>query len=187
MAADYPDTTFALIDSTVVGERRMSWRSASRSSRARSSSAPRRPSRPRRGKVGYIGANSQPFIEAFRAGFEQGAVAADPDVEIVVELIDRPPIPGLDGSGGYIDPERAHRDRNCHVRRRCGRHLRRCRPFRSGVIEAATELSRPDRKLWAIGVDTDQYFDITDEQRTHLLTSMFKRFDSRHRSGCRRP
>ena len=46
-----------------------------------------------------------------------------------------------------------------------------------GVIEAATELSRPGRQLWVIGVDTDQYYDITDEQRAHLLTSMFKRFD----------
>jgi basic membrane lipoprotein Med (substrate-binding protein (PBP1-ABC) superfamily) len=43
-----------------------------------------------------------------------------------------------------------------------------------GAIEAATEHSRADRQLWVVGVDTDQYYDITDEQRTHLLTSMFK-------------
>ncbi len=46
-----------------------------------------------------------------------------------------------------------------------------------GVIQAATELSGPDRQLWAIGVDTDQFFDIDEQQRAHLLTSMFKRID----------
>ena len=47
----------------------------------------------------------------------------------------------------------------------------------TGVIEAATEMSTPSRKLWAIGVDTDQFFDVTDAQRAHLLTSMYKRTD----------
>ena len=55
-----------------------------------------------------------------------------------------------------------------------------------GVLEAATELSRPDRQLWVIGVDTDQFYDITDEQRAHLLTSMFKRIGSRRRGRGRR-
>ena len=39
------------------------------------------------GRIGYIGANASALIEPFRAGFEQGALAADPDVEIVVDLV----------------------------------------------------------------------------------------------------
>ena len=131
MAADYPDTTFALIDSTVVGELPNVVGVSAAVEQGSYLVGAAAALETATGKIGYIGANSQPFIEAFRAGFEQGAVAADPDVEIVAELIDRPPIPGLDGSGGYVDPDRA-RDRNCHVRRRCGRHLRGCRPFWSG-------------------------------------------------------
>ena len=47
-----------------------------------------------------------------------------------------------------------------------------------GVIDAATELSDElGRHLWAIGVDTDSVFDLPEEQRDHLLTSMVKRFD----------
>ena len=46
-----------------------------------------------------------------------------------------------------------------------------------GVIDAATALSTETRPLWVIGVDSDQYYDISDTQRTHLLTSMFKGFD----------
>ena len=47
-----------------------------------------------------------------------------------------------------------------------------------GVIEAATEHSTSDRPLWAIGVDSDQYFDISTDQREHLLTSMYKRMEA---------
>ena len=47
-----------------------------------------------------------------------------------------------------------------------------------GVIEAATELSDDlDRQLWAIGVDTDNTFELQDREREHLLTSMVKKLD----------
>ena len=46
-----------------------------------------------------------------------------------------------------------------------------------GVIDAATALSTETRPLWVIGVDSDQYYDISDTQHAHLLTSMFKGFD----------
>ena len=57
------------------------------------------------GRIGYIGANASALIEPFRAGFEQGALAADPDVEIVVDLV----APTLD-SVGYVSPEIARRE-----------------------------------------------------------------------------
>ena len=41
------------------------------------------------GTIGYIGANASPLIEEFRAGFEQGAKFADPDIEVVSHA-DRP-------------------------------------------------------------------------------------------------
>ncbi len=47
-----------------------------------------------------------------------------------------------------------------------------------GVIEAATERSTSSLPLWAIGVDSDQYYDISTDQREHLLTSMYKRFEA---------
>ena len=55
-----------------------------------------------------------------------------------------------------------------------------------GVLEAATELSRPDRPLWVIGVDTDQFYDITDEQRASPLDVDVQTNRSRcRRGGCR--
>ena len=87
IADDYPDTTFVLIDSNdsppapnvVTVNFAVEQGSFLVGAAAALESAT--------GKVGYIGANPHPFIEAFRAGFEQGAVAADPDVEVVSELI----------------------------------------------------------------------------------------------------
>ena len=85
IADDYPETTFALIDypfappdaaNVVTVTFAVEQGSFLVGAAAALESAT--------GKVGYIGANSQPFIEAFRAGFEQGVAAADPDVEVVV-------------------------------------------------------------------------------------------------------
>ena len=59
------------------------------------------------GRIGYIGANKSPgFIEAFRAGFEQGARAACPDVEVVASLIAPDDEDGVDG---YVDAASARR------------------------------------------------------------------------------
>ncbi|HEX5614739.1 MAG TPA: BTAD domain-containing putative transcriptional regulator, partial [Acidimicrobiia bacterium] len=129
------------------------------------------------GRVGYIGANKSPhLIEQFRAGFEQGARAARPDVEIVASLI-RPD--DETGSLGYTDPDRARElaewmftDEDVDVVFTAAGDM-------SGraVIEVATELSDVDRHLWAIGVDTDFVYELPAAQRDHLLTSMLKRFE----------
>ena len=178
IADDYRDTTFALIDSNEVPQAAnvvaINFAVEQGSFLVGAAAALETAT----GKVGYIGANSQPFIEAFRAGFEQGAVAVDPNVAVVSELIYPRRASGLDTTFGYSDPERAHQiattmfdDGVDIIFVAAGESYR-------GVIEAATELSGPGRQLWVIGVDSDQSYDITDEQRNHLLTSMFKRFES---------
>lgn len=129
------------------------------------------------GKVGYLGANSQPHIEAFRSGFEQGAVAADPAVEVVSQLILPRHADGSDSDFGYLDPERAHRIATDMFNDGIDVIFVAAGESGRGVIDAATELSSPGRHLWVIGVDSDQYYDVTDTQRTHLLTSMFKSWD----------
>lgn len=129
------------------------------------------------GKVGYIGANSQPFIEAFRAGFEQGAHAADPGVEVVAELI-IPPDDAANASFGYTSPDIARRiSTRMYVEEGVDVIFVAAGQSGRGVTQAAAELTRPDRWLWAIGVDSDQLYDTPSDQRDHLLTSMPKRLD----------
>ena len=128
------------------------------------------------GTVGYIGANASPLIEEFRAGFEQGAKFADPEIEVVSDAdrtgqrgrLRRVPARRGGPSAGRADVHRGG----------CGRHLHRGGWLRPGAIEAATDLSDEiDRHLWAIGVDTDYLFELPESQRSHLLTSMVKRLD----------
>jgi basic membrane protein A len=47
----------------------------------------------------------------------------------------------------------------------------------AGVFEAAAERSTPDRHLWAIGVDTDQWQQANEDERSHILTSSMIRWD----------
>jgi basic membrane lipoprotein Med (substrate-binding protein (PBP1-ABC) superfamily)/DNA-binding SARP family transcriptional activator len=177
IAADHPDTTFALIDAidTDAGPNVVTVNVAVEQGTYLVGAAAALVTQT--GRIGYIGANPQPFIEEFRAGFEQGAVAVDPGIEIAVDLVDPPFFEGDETSGGYVDPDAAYEiaaemygggaDVIFVAAGESGR----------GVIEAAAELSTPDRKLWAIGVDTDEYFEFSNVERDHLLTSMYKRFD----------
>jgi basic membrane lipoprotein Med (substrate-binding protein (PBP1-ABC) superfamily)/DNA-binding SARP family transcriptional activator/Tol biopolymer transport system component len=177
IAGDYPNTTFALIDSNaayptanvVAVNFAVEQGSFLVGAAAALESAT--------GKIGYIGANSQPFIEAFRAGFEQGAIAADPDAEIVPELIFPRRRSGLDSELGYADPERAREIATALFEDGVDVIFVAAGESYRGVVEAATELSGSGRQLWVIGVDSDTQYDITDVQRNHLLTSMFKRVE----------
>jgi basic membrane protein A and related proteins len=48
----------------------------------------------------------------------------------------------------------------------------------AGLFEAAKEQSEASgSKVWAIGVDSDQYFTSSEEVREFILTSMIKRVD----------
>jgi basic membrane protein A len=172
MADEFPDTTFALLDTTdaplpnTVGVRFAHEQGSFLVGAAAALQS-------RTGKVGYIGANASPSIEAFRAGFEQGAAAVDPDVEVVSEQLFHTTDPV-----GYIDAPVAHDvaiemfDQGVDV------IFVAAGESGNGVIEAATERSTSGAPLWAIGVDSDQYYDITAEQREHLLTSMYKRIEA---------
>jgi basic membrane lipoprotein Med (substrate-binding protein (PBP1-ABC) superfamily) len=125
------------------------------------------------GKIGYIGANGLPFIEAFRAGFEQGAAAADPDVEIASQLIDP------DGGSGYESDwaDTAYEIASDMYRDGVDVIYVATSGAGFGVLEAAVEMSTPEQMLWTIGTDSDWYFNADEPKRAHVLTSMLKRFD----------
>lgn len=129
------------------------------------------------GRVGYIGANSMPHLEQFRSGFESGVAAAGNGTEVVSRYV-RPPVDGEPWNDGYNHAGIAEQMATTMYRDE-GVDVIFAAAGRSGegVARAATDLSTPSRKLWMIGVDNDQVFDLPDEQRAHILTSMLKRFD----------
>lgn len=173
-AAGHPDTTFVLVDSYGAPELpnavAVSFAHEQGSFLVGAAAA----LESRTGKVGYIGANISPLIEEFRSGFEQGARAVRPDIEIVSSIIDT-----ADLGGGYAHAEDAYGIAEWMYREQ-GVDVVYTAAGGSGfgTINAAASLSDElGRHLWTVGVDTDFLFDVPSDWRDHVLTSMVKRLD----------
>jgi basic membrane lipoprotein Med (substrate-binding protein (PBP1-ABC) superfamily)/DNA-binding SARP family transcriptional activator len=127
------------------------------------------------GVIGFIGGADMPLIWEFQAGYEAGAHAVDPNIEVQASYLSKPPdMTGFDNDIlAFQVAERMYGDGAdviYHAAAASG----------TGVFEAALQLSDDlGRHLWAIGVDIDQYrsLDADDPWRPHILTSMVKRYD----------
>ena len=125
------------------------------------------------GTVGFIGGVDIPLIRRFHAGFEAGVHAVDPSIEILDAYVTEPP--DFDGwsqpAEGKIIAQsmyEAGADVIYHAAGGTG----------AGLFEAAKEFSEAgDSKVWAIGVDSDQYWTSAEEVRPYILSSMLKRVD----------
>ena len=110
------------------------------------------------GKIGFVGGMKEPLIEKFQAGYEAGAKAAKPTIEILPAKYtgswDDTSIGKAEAQTLYSDGA----DVVYHAAGRCG----------LGVIQAAKEANK-----FVIGVDSDQ-----DAQAPgNVLTSMVKHVD----------
>ncbi len=128
------------------------------------------------GVVGFIGGVSGMggLIEKFEAGFEAGARAVNPDIEIVRQYITAAP-----DFDGFVAPDRA-RDIALGMYQDNGADIiyHAAGLSGAGLFEAAKEHSEAtNSKVWAIGVDSDQYNTADEEVRDYILTSMLKRVD----------
>ena len=127
------------------------------------------------GKLGFIGGVSgYGLIEKFEAGFRAGAEAVNPDIEIAAQYITAAP-----DFDGFTAPDRAKEialsmysdgaDVIYHAAGGSG----------GGLFEAAKEQSESSgSKVWAIGVDSDQYNTADSALQEYILTSMVKRVDT---------
>jgi len=125
------------------------------------------------GRIGYIGGVEIPLIQRFEAGFVAGAQHVNPDIEIDINYISQPP-----DFSGFTDPASGREialgmygngaDVVYHAAGGSG----------LGLFEAAKEHSEASgSKVWAIGVDSDQYLTADEELQEFILTSMLKRVD----------
>jgi basic membrane protein A len=127
------------------------------------------------GTVGFIGGVSGfGLIEKFEAGFQAGAQAVNPDIVVEAQYITAAP-----DFDGFFAPDRAKEigltmfdggaDIVYHAAGGSG----------AGLFEAAKEASEAgDSKVWAIGVDSDQYLTVDPAVQEYVLTSMLKRVDT---------
>jgi basic membrane lipoprotein Med (substrate-binding protein (PBP1-ABC) superfamily)/DNA-binding SARP family transcriptional activator len=135
------------------------------------------------GKIGFIGGVDLPDIWPFQAGYEAGARWVDPKVEVrSVYLAEFP-----DFEKGFINPALAQRTAERLYANGADVIYHAAGISGSGVFEASVGSSQKQgRRLWTIGVDSDQYHSVTslrlpaaqtERWRRHILTSMVKRYD----------
>jgi basic membrane lipoprotein Med (substrate-binding protein (PBP1-ABC) superfamily)/DNA-binding SARP family transcriptional activator len=185
VAADFPDTRYVAID--FPGRPRPSLPNVSYVSFAANQGSflvgAAAALESRTGIIGFIGGVDIPVIHEFQAGYEAGAQAVDPSIEVRSRYL----TPYFDFSGfgsqtlGLLAAERLYRhgaDVIYHAAGESG----------LGVFRAATEMS--DGHVWAIGVDVNQYQEFAAMSPedvpaeidiaawpSHVLTSMVKRVD----------
>lgn len=123
------------------------------------------------GKIGFVGGVEFDLIKKFEAGYRAGAMAVNPDIEILSLYVSQPP-----DFSGFTDTAKGKEiaaqmyadgaDVVYHAAGQTG----------NGVFEAASEAGEPG-EVWAIGVDSDQYLTASPEVQPYILTSMLKRVD----------
>jgi basic membrane lipoprotein Med (substrate-binding protein (PBP1-ABC) superfamily)/DNA-binding SARP family transcriptional activator len=166
-AAKYPDTTFAYIDLPIDGAPSVTFAEHEGAYLAGAAAALTAKS----GTIGYVGGFQFDASERFRAGFEAGARAVVPEIEILATYT------ALDDSGFFHD-DLAHDAAVEMYQRGADVVMHAAGAAGAGVIAAARDQSEPTgRHLWAIGADSDQYLDVPERERPHVLTSTIKRFD----------
>ena len=127
------------------------------------------------GTVGFIGGVSGVggLIERFEAGFNAGARAVNPDIEILSDYITAAP-----DFDGFNAPDHAKEIALGMYERGADIVYHAAGGSGAGLFEAAKEQSDSSgSKVWAIGVDSDQYNTADPAVQEFILTSMLKRVD----------
>jgi basic membrane protein A len=127
------------------------------------------------GTLGFIGGvGGFGLIEKFEAGFEAGAKAVNPDITIIPQYITMAP-----DFDGFFAADRAKEIALAMYDQGADVIYHAAGGSGAGLFEAAKEQSEASgSKVWAIGVDSDQYFTSSEEVREYILTSMLKRVDN---------
>ncbi len=129
------------------------------------------------GKLGFIGGVCCfGLIEKFEAGFRAGAIAVNPDIEVVAEYITEAP-----DFDGFNQPDRAQVIATSMYEDGADIIYHAAGGAGNGMFQAAKDFTEDEgSKVWGIGVDSDQYNTIgavDPDLQEYVLTSMLKRVD----------
>lgn len=125
------------------------------------------------GTVGFIGGVNIELIQRFEAGFIAGARAVNPDIEILSQYVTEPP-----NFDGFNDPASGRVIAQSMFESGADVIYHAAGGTGGGLFQAAKDYSEAnDTKVWAIGVDSDQYLTAGTDVQEYILTSMLKRVD----------
>ena len=170
-APDFADSTFAIVDSVVDAPNVASLLFAEHEGSALVGAAAALKSQT--GIIGFIGGVNIGLINKFEAGYVFGAQQINPDIEVLVQYLTEPP-----DMSGFGDPAKGKEAGLAMYEQGADVVYHAAGGSGGGLFEATKETSESSgTKVWAIGVDSDQYQTAGDEVKEYILTSMLKRVD----------
>ena len=122
--------------------------------------------------IGFIGGVETDLIKKFEAGYEAGAKHVNPEIKIEAQYITQPP-----DFNGFDDPAKAKTIAKSMYDGGADIIFHAAGASGSGLFEAAVEARGDNENIWAIGVDSDQYKLVPEDQQKIMLTSMIKKVD----------
>ena len=166
VAAELPDTQFAIIDdAAATGDNIANLLFAEEQGSFLVGAAAALKSES--GNVGFVGGVDVPLIHKFEAGYEAGAKAVNPDIEVQVKYLTQPP-----DFSGFGDPAKGKTAAAGMFDKGADVVYQAAGGSGGGVFEAAM-----DAGGFAIGVDSDQYNTADPAVKDVIITSMLKKVD----------
>ncbi|GAA4805737.1 BMP family ABC transporter substrate-binding protein [Streptomyces ziwulingensis] len=163
-AAKYPDTTFGIVDDSTIeaknvadlvfSEEEASYLAGVAAAKSTKTDV-----------IGFVGGVDVPLIHKFQAGFEQGAKDTNPKVKVLSQYLTQ-----TAEEGGFASPDKGKTAAEGQIEKKADVVYAAAGLSGQGVIEAAAA-----NKVWAIGVDSDQYQQAAlAKYKDSILTSAMK-------------
>jgi basic membrane protein A len=171
VAADYPDINFAIVDDASIAAPNVAgliFAEEQGSYLAGVAAALESKS----GKIGYIGGVRIPLLQKFEAGFVAGVKATKASATVDVKYVTEPP-----DFGGFNDPAKAKVIAKGMIDKGADVIYSAAGGSGAGNFAAAVDAGAAGKKVWTIGVDSDQYLNASAAEQANMLTSMLKRVD----------
>jgi len=162
-AKKYPKTSFGIVDSVVEGANVASLVFAEQESSYLAGVAAAKATKTN--TVGFVGGVDVPLIHKFGAGFEQGVKDTNPKVTVLSQYLTQ-----TAEEGGFSSPDKGKTAAEGQIEKKADVVYAAAGLSGQGVIEAASAA-----KVWAIGVDSDQYKqEALSKYKASILTSATK-------------
>jgi basic membrane protein A len=163
VAAKYPKTTFGIVDSVVEGDNVASLVFAEEQASYLAGVAAAKATKTN--TVGFVGGVDIPLIHKFEAGYKQGVADTNPKVKVISQYLTQ-----TAEEGGFSSPDKGKAAAEGQIEKKADVVYQAAGLSGQGVIEAAAKA-----KVWAIGVDSDQYNQAAlASYKNYILTSALK-------------
>ena len=171
VATDKPGTTFAVIDDasiTLPNVTGLTFTEEQGSFLVGAAAA----LKSKTGHIGFVGGVDNDLIHKFDAGYSAGAKTVNANIKIDKKYLTVPP-----DFSGFKDPAKGKEAAKAMYSGGADIVYQAAGLSGNGVFSAAQEATAAGQKVWAIGVDSDQYQGVDANTKPLILTSMVKHVD----------